>query len=198
MSSSNSCFLTCIQISKEADQVVWCSLLFKNFTQFIVIHTVKGFGIINQTEVDVFFSGILLLFPWPYNSVQSLSHVRLFVTPWTAAHQATLSITSSRDLLKFMFIESMTPSNHLILCQSLLLPPSIFPALGYFPVSQLLASGGQSIWVSASASIRLMNIQDWVLLGLTGLICLQSKGLSRVFPNTTVQKHHLFDAQLSL
>ena len=73
-----------------------------------------------------------------------------------------------------------------------------FPATGSFPMCQLFASGGQSIGASASASVLPMNIQDWFLLGLTGLISLQSKGLSRVFPNTAVQKHQFFSAQLSL
>ena len=72
-----------------------------------------------------------------------------------------------------------------------------FPASGSFPVSQFFASGGQSIGALTSASVLLMNIQDWFPLGLTGLI-LQSKGLSRVFSNTSVQKHQFFDAQLSL
>ena len=86
------------------------------------------------------------------SSVQSLSHVRLFVTLWTAARQASLSITSSRSLPKLMSIELVMPSNHLILCHSLLLPPSIFPSIGgnirdSFQMSQFFASGGQSIGV---------------------------------------------------
>ena len=76
--------------------------------------------------------------------------------------------------------------------------PQFFPASGSFQISQLFASGGQSIGVSASTSILLMNIQDWFPLGLTGWISLQSKRLSRVFSNTTVQKHQVFGAQLSL
>ena len=73
-----------------------------------------------------------------------------------------------------------------------------FPASGSFPVSQFFTSGGQSIGVSASASVLPMNIQDWFPLGLTGWISLQSKGLSRVFSNTTVQKHQFFGTHLSL
>ena len=76
------------------------------------------------------------------SSVQLLSHVQLFATPWTAAHQASLSITNSRSLLKLMSIELVMPSNHLILCRPLLLPPSILPASGSFPMSQFFASGG--------------------------------------------------------
>ena len=73
-----------------------------------------------------------------------------------------------------------------------------FPASGSFPMSQFFSSGGQSIGASASASVLPMNIQDWFPLGLTGWISLQSKGLSRAFSNTTVQKHHFFSAQFSL
>ena len=131
-------------------------------------------------------------------SVQLLSYIQLFVTPWTAARQASLSITNSQSLLKLIPIKSMMPSNHLILCYPLLLLPSTFPASGSFPTSQFFISGGQSTGTSVSASILPMNIQDWFPLGLTGLISLQSKGLSRVFSNTTVQKHQFFSAQLSL
>ena len=88
-------------------------------------------------------------------------------------------------LPKFMSSESVMPSNHLILCCPLLLLPSIFPASGSFPVSRLFTSGGQSIGASALASVLPVNIQDWFPLGLTGLISLQSKGLSRVFSSTT-------------
>ena len=75
--------------------------------------------------------------------------------------------------------------------------PQSFPATGYFPMSQLFASGGQSIGVSASTSVLPMNTQDWSPLGWTGWISLKSKGFSRVFSNTTVQKHQFFSAQLS-
>ena len=132
------------------------------------------------------------------SSVQSLSHVRFFVTPWTAAHQASLFFTVSWSLLKLMSIKSMMPSNPLILCRPLLLLPSIFPSSGSFPMSRLFASDGQSIGVSASASVLPMNTQGWFPLGLTGWISLLSRGLSRVFSNTTVQKHQFFGAQLSL
>ena len=129
------------------------------------------------------------------NSVQSLSHVWLFETPWTAAHQASLSITSSRSLLKLMSIKSVIPSNHLIPFSSCL---QSFPAPGSFPMSHFFTSCGQRIEVSASASVLPMTIQDWFPLGLTGLICWLSKGLSWVFSNTTVQKHQFFSAQPSL
>ena len=118
--------------------------------------------------------------------------------PWTAARQASLPITSSRRLLKLMSIESMMPSNHLILCHPLLLPPSIFPASGSFLMRSFFASGGQSIGVSASTSLLPMNIQDWFPLKWTSWISWQFKGLSRVFSKTTDQKHPFFSAQLSL
>ena len=122
------------------------------------------------------------------SSAQSLNHVRLFATLWIAAHQASLSITNSWSSPKLMSIELVMPSSHLILCHPLLLPQSL-PASGSFPISQLFAWGGQSIGVSASASVLPMNTQDWSPLGWTGWISLQSKELSRVFSNTTVQKH---------
>ena len=129
-----------------------------------------------------------------FSSVQSLSSVQLSATPWTAACQASLFITNSRSPPKPMSIESVMPSNHLILCRPLLLLPSSFPASGSFPVSQLFTSGGQSIGVSASALVLPVNTQDWSPLGWTGWISLQSKGLSRVFSNTAVQKHQFFRA----
>ena len=128
--------------------------------------------------------------------IQLLSCVWLFETPWTAAHQASLFFTISCNLLKLMSIESVMPSNHLILCRPFSSCPQSFPASGSFPMSQFFASGDQSIGVSASASVLPMNIQDWFPLGWTGLISLQSKGLSRVFSNTTVEKHQFFSTQL--
>ena len=130
-------------------------------------------------------------------SVQLLNCDQLFATPWTAAHQASLSITSSWSLLRLMSIESVMPSNHLILCHPFLLPPSIFPSIRVFS-NKFFTSGGQSIGVSASATVLPKNIQDIFPLGWTGWISLQSKGLSRVFSKTTVQKHQFFGAQLSL
>ena len=127
----------------------------------------------------------------------SRCHVWLFATQWTAARQASLSFTVSWNLLRLMSIDLVMPSNHLILCSSLLLLPLMFTNL---PMSQLFPSGSQSIGASASASASVfpMNIQGWFPLGLTDLISLQSKGLSRVFSNTIVQKHQFFGAQSSL
>ena len=145
-----------------------------------------------------FYSHECFYFPLILVSVQSLSRVWLFVTAWTAACQASVFITYSQSWLKLMSIESEMPSSHLILCHPLLLPPSIFPSIRSFQMSQFFSSGGQSIGVSASTSVLPTNIQDWFPLGWTGWITLQAKALSRVFCNTTVQKHQLFGAQLSL
>ena len=135
--------------------------------------------------------------PTQFSSVLSLSRVWLFATQWTAAHQASLSITKSWSLFKLISIESVMPSNHLILSRPLLLPPSIFPSIRVFPNESVLCIRWQSIGVSASASVLPMNIQDWFPLGLTGWISLQSKRLSRVFSNTTVEKHQFFNTQPS-
>ena len=127
--------------------------------------------------------------------VQLLNHVQHFATPSTAAYQASLSFTISWNFLKFMSIESVMPFNHHNLCCPLLLLPSAFPSIRVFSESQLFASGGQSIYNSASTSALLMNTQDWSRSGWTGWISLQSKGLSRVFSNTTAQKHQFFGTQ---
>ena len=132
-----------------------------------------------------------------FSSVQSLSRVQLFATPWTAACQASLSITNSQSLLKFMSIESWyhpAISSSVIPFSSC---PQSLPASGSFLMSQLFAWGGQSIGVSASASVLPLNTQDWSPLGGTGWISLQSKGLSRFFSDTTVQKDQFFSTQLS-
>ena len=121
-----------------------------------------------------------------HQSVQSLSNVQLFATSWTAARQASLSIINSQSLLKLMSIKLVMPSNHLIICCPLLLLPSIFPYIRVFSNESVLCTGGQSIRVSASASVLPMNTQDWSPLGWTGWISLLSKGLSRIFSNTTV------------
>ena len=130
-----------------------------------------------------------------FSSVQfSHSVVSNSVIPWTAAHQTSLSITNSWSLLKLTSVDSVMPSKHLILCRPFSSCLQSFPVSGSFPMIQFFASGGQSIGTSASASVLPMNIQDWFPLGWTGWIPLQSKGLPRVFSNTTVQKHQFFSA----
>ena len=129
---------------------------------------------------------------------QSLNRIRLFVTPWTAGHQASLSITNSRNLLKLVFMESIVPSNHLILCHPLLLPPSIFHSIRVFSSESFPHTRWPNYW-SFSFSISPSNeYQHWFLLGWTDWISLQSKGLSRVFSNITLQNHQFFGAQLFL
>ena len=133
----------------------------------------------------------------PIPSFQSLSRIRVFATPWTAALQASLSITNSQNLFKLMSIESVMPSNHLVLSCPLLLP-SVFPSIRVFSNESFIRIRWSRFGASASASVLPMDIQDWFPLGWTGWISLQSKGLSRVFSNTTVQKHQFFSAQLAL
>ena len=116
----------------------------------------------------------------------------------TAACQASLSFTISQSLLKLMSTESVMLSSHLILFGPLLLLPSIFPSIRVFQMNQLFTSSGQSIGVSLSISALPVNNQGWFFSGLTGLISLLSKGLSRVFSSTTIWKHQFFSAQPSL
>ena len=131
-----------------------------------------------------------------FSSVQLISRVQLFVTPWTAAHQASLSITNFQSLPSSWWF-------HLIISYSLAHFSCLqsFPESGSFPMNQGFISGVQSIGSLASTSVLTMNIQNWFTLGLTGFISLHSKGLSsttRVFSNTTVQKHQFFSTQLYL
>ena len=128
----------------------------------------------------------------------SLSHVQLFTAPWTAVQQASLSITNSRSLLKLMSIELVMPSNHLILCHPLLLLPSIFPSIRVFSNESVPCIRWPKYWSFSFNISPSSKYLDRFPLGWTGLISLQSTGLSRVFSNTTVQKHQFFSAQLSL
>ena len=121
--------------------------------------------------------------------VQSLSDGQLFAAPRTAALLASLSFIISQSLLKLMSVELVMPSNHIILCRPLLLLPSVFASIRVFSNESLFASGDRSVGASASVLVPPMNIQDLFPLGLTGLISLQSKGLSRVFFSTAIQKH---------
>ena len=146
------------------------------------------------------FSKAGLPFNIPTNSissVQSLSHVTLFATTRIAACQASLSITISRSSLRLTSSESVMPSSHLILCRPVLLLPPIPPSIRVFSNESLFTWGGQSIGVSALASFLPKKSQGWSPSEWTGWISLESKGLSRVFSNTTVQKHQFFGAQFS-
>ena len=131
------------------------------------------------------------------SSVQSLSRVWLFVTPWIAACQASLSITNSHSSLKLTSIKSVMPSSYLILCHPLLLLPPIPPSIRVFSNESTLLMRWPNTGVSALASFLPRKSQGWYLSEWTGWISLQSKGLSRVFSNTTVQKHPFFGAQPS-
>ena len=133
---------------------------------------------------------------WIFSSVQLLSHVQLFATPWIAARQASLSITNSQSYTNSCSLSQWChPAISFSVAHS---PPVPNPSQhqGLFQ-GQLLTWGGQSIGVSASASVLPINTQDWSPLGWTGWISLQSKGLSRVFSNTITQKHQFFGTQLA-
>ena len=148
----------------------------------------------------------MLLFKWKgkdctalgsskFNLVQLLSHVRLFVTPWTAVRKASLFIANSQSWLKLMSIESLMPSNHLILCRPLLLLLSIFPSIRVFSNESVLRIRWPKFQLQHQ-SFQWIFRTDFS--GWTGWISLQPKGLSRVFSNNTVQKHQFFGTQLSL
>ena len=133
-----------------------------------------------------------------FSSVLLLNRVQPFATPWTAAWQASLSITNSWSLFKLRSIELVMPSNHLILCHSPRLSPSTLPSIRIFSNESVLHIMWPKYW-SFSFSISLpINVHDWFPLGWTDWITLQSKGLSGVFSNTIVQKHQFFSTQLSL
>ena len=172
-----------------------CTIVISSYTKWIL----NFYGgslvktVLPQQVAQVRFQGREYFF----GSVQLLSLVGLFATPWTAAHQVSLYITSSQRLPKHMSIESVISSNPLILYHLLLLLPSIFSSSRVFPTSQLFTSGRQDIGTLASTSSLPMNTQDWSPLEWTGWISFQYKGLSRAFFNTTVQKHQFFSTQLS-
>ena len=130
-------------------------------------------------------------------SVQSLSRVWLFATLWIAARQASLSITNSQSSLKLLSIESVMPSSHLILCRPLLLLPPILPSIRVFSNESTLRMGWPKYWSFSFSIIPSKEHPGLMFLEGIGWISLQSKGLSRVFSNTTVQKHQFFGAQLS-
>ena len=128
--------------------------------------------------------------------IQLLSCVRLFAAPWTAARQASLSITSSRSLLKLMFVESMMMlSNHLILCHLLLLLPSIFPSIRVFSNESALPIRWPKYWTFSTSSSS--EYSRLISFRMTGLLALLPKGLAGVFSSTKVRKHQFFGAQPS-
>ena len=135
---------------------------------------------------------------YQFSSVQSFSHVQIFETPYTTARHTSLSITNSRSLTKPMSFESVMPSNHLILCCPLLLLPSIFPSIRVFPNESALHIRWPKYW-RLSFNISPSNEHSGLIsFRMDWWAFLQSKGLSRVFSSTTVQKHQFFGSQLSL
>ena len=162
-------------------RLLYYDLLQEMLSQFIVLSLVFPRSKMNQ-----------------FSSVQSLSRVWLFGTLWTAACQASLSLTNCLRLPKLMSIESVMPSNHLILCRSLFPLPPILHSIRVFLNESALHIRWPKYWRFSFNIVLPMNTQDWSPLGWTGWISLQSKGLSRVFSNTTVQKHQFFGVQLSL
>ena len=129
---------------------------------------------------------------------QLLSHVQLFATSWTAARQTSLSITSSPSLPKFIFTESVMPSNHLILCHPLLLAPSIFPSIRVFSNESVLHIRWPKYWSFTFSISPSSEYPGLISFRIDWLELLAVQGFSRVFSNTTVQKHQFFSAQLSL
>ena len=130
--------------------------------------------------------------------VQSLRHVQLFVTPWIAAQQSSLSLNISWSLLTLMSIESVMPSDHLILCCPVLFLPSIFPSIRVFSNEMDLGIRWPRYWTFSISISPSNEYSGLISIRIDCLISLQSKGLSRVFSNTTVQKHQFFGAQPSL
>ena len=132
-----------------------------------------------------------------FSSVQSLSCVLLFATPWITARQASLSITISRNSLKLTSIKSVMPSSHLILCHPLFLLPTIPPSIRVFSNESTLLMRWTKYWSFSFSISPSKEIPGWSPLEWTGWISLQSKGLSRLFSNITVQKHQFFGIQLT-
>ena len=162
-----------------------------NRLQFMNIQSISQ-NYFNKIHFYFYFEKVI-----QFSSVQSLSRVWLFATPWIAACQASVSITKSRSLLKLMSIESVMPSSHLILYRPLLLLPPIPPSIRVFSNESTLHMRWPNHWSFTLASFLPKKSQGWSPWKWTGWISLQSKGLSRVFSNTTVQKHQFFSAQPS-
>ena len=142
--------------------------------------------------------GVMLKKYVHFSSVQLISHVRLFATPWTAACQASLSITNSQSLLKLMSIDSVMPSNHLILCRPLLLLPSIFPNIRVSSNESVLLIRWAKYWHSSFSLSPPNEYSGLISFRMDWVDLLVVHGTLRVFSNTTVQKHQFFRAQLSL
>ena len=189
--------LCCCYWSFAKSSLILCDPMDCSTQGFPVLHRVP-----QGTPGMLWKSSSLLLgsHSWPgpsqkfpqFSSVQWFSCVWLFVTPWTAARQTSLSITNSLSLLKLMSIELVMPSNHLILCHPLLLPPSIFLSIRVFSSVLALRIRWPKYWSFIFSISPLMNIQGWLPVGLTGLIFLLFKELSTVFSSTTVRRPSIF------
>ena len=153
---------------------------------------------IDTVNEDTIREKTVFQIPHHFSSVQSFSHVQLFVTLWIAAHQASLSITNSQSLLKLMSIELVMPSNHFILCCPLLLLPSVFPSIRVFSNESVLPIRWPKYWGFCFSVSPANEYSGLICFRIHWLDLLQSKGLSSVFSNTTVQKHQFFSTQLSL
>ena len=163
--------------------LTFISVIWKNYT-----HHISIYNYLNDEQIHTLGG---------FSSVQSLSHIQVCATPWIAARQAYLSITISRNSLKLTSIGLVMPSSHLIFCHPLLLLALIFPSIRVFSNESTLHMRWPKYW-SFSFSISPFNKHTGLIsFRMTGWISLQSKGLSRVFSNTTVQKHQFFSAQPS-
>ena len=182
-----------------AASFVWPGNLARKGLNLIIIKTIIWyFNFVLNTLIKFWtFLWKILFLSSLFSSVQSLSYVWFFATPWTAAHLASLSITKSQRLLKFMSIESVMPSNHLILCRPLLFLPSIFPSIWIFPNESVLCIRWPKYW-SFSFSISDSNEYSGLISFRIDWLDLLAVQETQESSNTIVQKHHLFDTQLSL
>ena len=186
-------YLSVLMIWKNNSPIDFCKI--NNLCCYLWFYGHKAFYLINFIIYTYHLSSSFQFYKWiSVQSVQSLGNVQLFVTPRTAAHLASLSITNSQSYPLSRWCHP-TISFSIVPLSSCL---QYFQTSGPFQISHIFTSGGQSIGVSTSTSVFPMNIQDWFPLGWTGWISLQTKRLSRVFCNTTVQKYQFFGAQLSL
>ena len=154
-----------------------------------IMHHLMAFSL---RDVPIIFPSGIFFSSVQFSSVRLLSRVQLFVTPWTSAHQASLSIINSRSSLRLTSIESMMPFSHLILCYPRLLLPPIPPSIRVFSNESTLRMRWPKYWSFSFSIIPSKISQGWSPSEWTGWISLQSKGLSRVFSNTTGQKHQFF------
>ena len=194
-------YLSCYYVSHLSLWVfTYLEMGYYYLNMIIVMMEVFSMSLCTDVAFSVCFNNRYLILHgcYQFSSVQLLSHVQLFATPWTAACQASLSITNFQSPPKPMCIESVMPSSHLILGHPLLLLPTNFPSIRVFSNESALCIRWPKYW-SFSFNISPSNeLPGLISLEQTGWISLQSKGLSRVSSNTTVQKHQFFSAQLSL